>query len=140
MRSDSNGRCKGSPLTVIVAEKCPISRAALAALLSCDGYRVFQTADARSAITHLTNVADVKVVLADLDMPEWRSIARHATATTDALLIGLVGNVPFWKVHDLKQEGIWLCLQKPLSYADVVVAMEENIQPSGDEAHHRKAA
>jgi len=26
------------------------------------------------------------------------------------------------------------------SYADVVVAMEENIQPSGDEAHHRKAA
>jgi BarA-like signal transduction histidine kinase len=73
-------------------------------------------------------------------MPEWRSIARHATATTDALLIGLVGNVPFWKVHDLKQEGIRLCLQKPLSYADVVVAMEENIRPSGDEAHYRKAA
>jgi DNA-binding NtrC family response regulator len=125
---------------VIVTEKCPISRAALAALLSWDGYRVFQAADARSAITHLKNVADVKVVLADLDMPEWRSIVRHATATTDALLIGLVGNVPFWKVHDLKQEGIRLCLQKPLSYADVVVAMEENIQPSGDEAHHRKAA
>jgi BarA-like signal transduction histidine kinase len=101
---------------------------------------VFQAADARSAITHLENVADVKVVLADLDMPEWRSIARHATATTDALLIGLVGNVPFWKVHDLKQEGIRLCLQKPLSYADVVVAMEENIRPSGDEAHYRKAA
>jgi CheY-like chemotaxis protein len=137
MRSDSNARCKESPLTVIVAEKCPISRAALAALLSCDGYRVFQAADARSAIAHLTNVADVKVVLADLDMPEWRS---NATATTDALLIGLVGNVPFWKVHDLEQEGVRLCLQKPLSYADVVAAMEENIRPSGDEAHHRKAA
>jgi DNA-binding NtrC family response regulator len=118
-----------------------MSRAALAALLSCDGYRVFQAADARSAITHLKNVPDVNVVLTDLDMPEWRSIVRHATTTTtDALQIGLVGNVPFWKVHDLEQEGIRLCLQKPLSYADVVAAMEENIQPSGDEAHHRRAA
>jgi hypothetical protein len=31
-------------------------------------------------------------------------------------------------------------LQKPLSYADVVAAMEENIQPSGNEAHQKRAA
>ena len=140
MRNDINIRCKGSPLTVIVAEKYPISRAALAALLSYDGYRVFQAANARSAISHLNTVADVRVLLADLDMPEWSSIVRHATETTDALVIGLEGNVPFHKLYNVEEYGIRLCLQKPLRYEDVLSAIQENINPSGDEAHHRKAA
>jgi hypothetical protein len=81
------------------------------------------------------------VLLADLDMPDWQSVVRHATATTDALVIGLEGNVPFCKLYDLAGYGIRLYLQKPLRYKDVLTAIEENIErPSLDGAHHRKAA
>jgi DNA-binding NtrC family response regulator len=141
MRNDINTQHQESPITVIVAEKYPISRAGLAALLSYDGYRVFQAANARSAISHLNVPADLKVLLADLDMPDWQSMVRHATATTDALVIGLEGNMSFGKLYDLTGYGIRLCLQKPLRYKDVLRAIEENIQrPSVDGTHHRKAA
>ncbi len=137
MRNEINPRCTGSGLTVIIAEQYPISRAALAALLSYDGYRVFQAANARSAISHLSAISDVKVLLADLDMPEWRSIVQHATETTDALVIGLEGNVPFRKMYNLQEYGIRFCLQKPLRYQDVLAAIEGNAYPAGE---YRKAA
>ena len=57
-------------LTVAVAERYPISRAALAALLSNNGYRLFQADSVSSAaIPHINSVGDLAVLLADLDMP-----------------------------------------------------------------------
>jgi DNA-binding NtrC family response regulator len=134
---------KRSPLTVIVAERYPIARAALAALLSYDGYRVFQADSAKAALSHITSVDNLAVLLADLDMPGWRSIVRYAAQTTDALVIGTEGNHPFSEMYDLKEHGIRLCLKKPLIYDDVRTAINENIHASESvrhEARRMKAA
>ena len=116
MTNDIETEVKRSPLTVIVAERYPIARAALAALLSYDGYRVFQADSVKAAISHITSVDNLAVLLADLDMPGWRSIVGHAVQTTDALVIGMQGNHPFSEMYDLKEHGIRRCLQKPLQH------------------------
>jgi CheY-like chemotaxis protein len=128
------------PLTVIVADSSPFSRAALAALLSYDGYRVFQAENAGAAISRIISVDNLGVILADLDMPGWRSIVGRAVERTNALVIGLEGNVRFSKTCDLKQLGIGLCIQKPLVYDNVRRAILENSGRPHDEAPHRKAA
>ncbi len=48
MLSDIEEDIKLSPLTVIIADKHPIARAALASLLTYDGYRVFQAGQPKS--------------------------------------------------------------------------------------------
>jgi DNA-binding NtrC family response regulator len=117
-----------SPLTVIVAEKYPIARAALAALLSYDGYRVFQAENLNAAISRINAVQDVAVLLADLDMPGWRTIVRHALRTRDAVVIGMEGSHPISEMYDLSERGICLCLQKPIIYKNLRTTIEENIR------------
>jgi DNA-binding NtrC family response regulator len=117
-----------SPLTVIVAEKYPIARAALAALLSYDGYRVFQAENLNAAVSRINTVQDVAVVLADLDMPGWRTIVRHALRTSEALVIGMEGNHPISEMHDLSERGRCLGLQKPIIYKSLRTTIDENIR------------
>lgn len=139
----SNNMATGAnrfPLTVIVADPSPFSRAALAAFLTHDGYRVFQAGNVKTAISHLMSVDNVGVLLADLDMAGWRSIIRHAVQTTHAQIIGLEGDIPASKMCDLKQLGIGLCVQKPLVYDDVRRAILGNSGRPHDEAPQRKAA
>jgi len=128
------------PLSVIVADSSPFSRAALAALLSYDGYRVFQAENAPAAISRIMSVDNLGVLLADLDMPGWRSIVERAVEKTNALVIALEGNVRFSKTRDSKQLGIGVCMQKPLVYDDVTRAILGNSGRPRDEAPHRKAA
>jgi DNA-binding NtrC family response regulator len=123
---------KPFPVTVIVADKHPIARAALASLLTYDGYRVFQADSLRTAISYINYNKDLSVLIADLEMPDWRSIVRHAVKTTDALVIGMEGNHPISEMYDLRERGIRLCLQKPINYSDVRRATEENVS-------HRRA-
>ena len=54
------------PLSVIVAEKHPVARAALATLLSYDGCRVFQADSPKAAISLIDSVGSIAVLLADL--------------------------------------------------------------------------
>jgi DNA-binding NtrC family response regulator len=130
MRNYTEMEVNRSPLAVIVAERYPISRAALAALLSYDGYRVFQADSVRAAVSHINSIGDVAVLLVDLDMPGWRSIVQHAVQTTDALVIGLKGGQPISEVYDSTEHGIRVCLQKPLIYDDVRTAITKNIHDS----------
>jgi len=114
------------PLTVIVADKHPIARAALASLLTYDGYQVFQADSVKAAVSYINYNENLSVLIADLEMSDWRSIVRHAVRTTDALVIGMEGNHPISEMYDLHERGLRLCLQKPINYNDVRRAIEEN--------------
>jgi DNA-binding response OmpR family regulator len=131
IKRDTKASFNALPLTVIVAEKYPIARAALAALLTYDGYRVFQAEDLKAAMFCITNsVDDLAVLLVDLDMLGWRSIVRHAVKTTRALVIAMEGNQPLSAINDWKERGIRVCLRKPIIYEDLRAAIRENIEVS----------
>ena len=118
---------KPIPLTVIVADKHPIARAALASLLTYDGYRVFQADSLDAAVSCIDYNENLSVLIADLEMPDWRSIVRHAVRTTHALVMGMEGNHPISEMYDLHEHGLRLCLQKPINYNDVRGAIEKNV-------------
>ena len=123
MRSEVKTESDPADLTIIVADRHPFARAALAALLSYDGYRVFQAQSFRTTLSYLDQIPNVAVLIADLDTPEWRSIVRHAVQTTNALVIAMEGNHPY---SDLKARGIQICLKKPITYRDVQKAIRQN--------------
>src|SRR6266403_4759276 len=106
---------KHSPLTVIIADKHPIARAALASLFTYDGYQVFQADSVKAAVSYINYNENLSVLIADLEMSDWRSIVRHAIRKTDALLIGMEGNHPISEMYDLHERGLRLCLQKPIN-------------------------
>jgi DNA-binding response OmpR family regulator len=118
---------KRLPLSVVVAEKNPLARAALADLLSYDRYQAFQADSLDSAICHINNIERFAVLLADVEMSGWESIVRHAVKTTDSLIIGMVRNHPLAKMHELQEIGIRVCLQKPIIYNEVRTAISANI-------------
>ena len=117
--TDVEGCVKPAPLAVIIAEKHPLVRAAFATLLSYDGYRVFQADSSKAAISLIDSIGSVAVLLADLDMPDWRLIVHHAVQQTDALIIVMGEHPPISNLHDLKARGIRLYLQKPINYGDL---------------------
>jgi len=117
-----------SLLTVIVAEKSPIARASLAALLIYDGYQVFQADRLDTALSHINNTHGSLVLLADVDMPGWKTIVRQAVKRTESLVIAMVGDRhPFSKICELKDRGIKVCLLKPILYKDVQTAIMKNM-------------
>jgi DNA-binding NtrC family response regulator len=88
---------------------------------------VFQADSLKAAVSYINyNEENLGVLIADLEMPEWRSIVRHAVKTTDALVIGMEGNHPISEMYDLHERGIRLCLQKPINYNEVRTAIEKN--------------
>ena len=113
------------PITAVVVEHETISRGVLAALLSCEGYRVFQTDDPITAISHCrTN--DPEVLFVDLDMPQWTAIVQHALdRKANIFVVGMVENNSIRDVSDLKQSGIGVCLHKPGLYNDLGRTLNE---------------
>jgi DNA-binding NtrC family response regulator len=106
--------------TVIVAERYPLSRAALADLLATDGYRVFQFDNANSASSCVDQNTNLAVLLADLDMPGWKSLIRHTLIVApQVLIIGMLGAQSYGDDLDLKKRGIGSCLPKPIVYRDL---------------------
>ena len=82
MNNNGPTHFRGLPLVVVVAEEDAIGRATLAALLSCDGYRVFQAENLNAAISCLHRINDLTVLFADLDMPGWKSLVGYAINTS----------------------------------------------------------
>ena len=117
----------GFPITAIIVEHETIARGILAALLSCDGYRVFQTDDPIRAIFHF-RAHDPDVLFVDLDMPHWTAIVQHALdRRANIFVVGMVGNNPVPDISDLKQCGIGVCLQKPVLYNDLRRTLSEYV-------------
>jgi len=118
MLSDIEAKIKRSAPTVIIADQHHIARAALAYLLTYDGYRVFQADSFKAAVSHINYNEDLVLLIAGLEMPDWRSIVRHAVK-------GMEGYHPISKMYDLRERGIRLCLQKPINYNDVRKAISK---------------
>jgi DNA-binding NtrC family response regulator len=128
MKEDRKTDIIGSPLVVIVAEQHPILRASLAALLSHDGYRVFQAEDLNATISCINRIRDLTLLLVDLAMPGWKSIVQHALDTApDAFVVAMAEVESIPEISDLNQHGVQMCLQKPLIYKDVCRAIGEII-------------
>jgi CheY-like chemotaxis protein len=127
MGNDLEVDFKRSPLTVIVAEKNPLVRTALADLLSYDGYQALQADSMNAAISHINTVESLAILLADIEMPGWELIVRHAVKTTDPLIIGMVENHSLLKMDELKERGIRVCLQKPIIYNTLRAAISDTI-------------
>ena len=115
------------PLSVIVAEKHPVARAALATLLSYDGCRVFQADSPKAAISLIGSVGSIAVLLADLDMPEWKSVVQYAVRRTHALIIAMEEPQPIAKLYDMKACGVRLCLEKPINYSYLQTAIWDQL-------------
>ncbi len=126
MRSELQTESGPVDLTIIVADRHPFARAALASLLSYEGYRVFQAPSFRATVSYLDQIPNVSVLIVDLDTPEWRSIVRHAMKTTNALVIAMEGTHPYSEMYDLKARGIQICLKKPITYHDVQKVIRHN--------------
>jgi DNA-binding NtrC family response regulator len=128
MKEDRQTDIIGLPFVVIVAEQHPIVRASLAALLSHDGYRVFQAENMNATLSRINRIPDLAVLLADLDMPGWKSIVQHALDTApDALVVAMAGVERIPEISVLNQRGVHVCLQKPVIYKDVCQAISEII-------------
>jgi DNA-binding NtrC family response regulator len=128
MKKDRQTDIIGLPIVVIVAEQHPILRASLAALLSHDGYRVFQAENLSATLSCINRITDLAVLLADLDMPGWNSIVQHAlNKAPDAFVVAMTGVERIPEISDLSQRGVQVCLQKPLIYKDVCQAISEII-------------
>ena len=126
MRSELKTEFDPADFAIIITDRHPFARAALAALLSYDGHRVFQAQNLRMTLAHLDQIPNVAVLIADLDTPEWRSIVRHTVKTTNAMIIAMEGNHPYSEMYDLKECGIQICLKKPITYRDVQKAIRQN--------------
>jgi DNA-binding NtrC family response regulator len=129
MNNNGPTRLRGLPLVVVVAEEDAIMRATLAALLSCDGYRVFQAENLNAAISCLQRVNDLTVLFADLNMPGWKSMVDYAKQTSpDTFVIAMAGNDAIPEISDLRRYGIQAFLQKPLLYNDVRQALSVTVK------------
>jgi DNA-binding response OmpR family regulator len=110
----------GSPLVALVAEKDTISRATLTAVLSCDGYRVFQAENLSAAISCIDRINDLAVLFADLNMPRWESLVQYArNMAPDVFVIAMAETDPGSKIPGLVRLGLQICLQKPILYNEL---------------------
>jgi DNA-binding response OmpR family regulator len=130
MMNPSTKTARG-PLSVIVAEKYPLARATLAALLSHDGYRVFQAENAKAAVALIEALPDLGVLLADLDMLGWRSVVSQTVKRTGVTIIAMEGMHPYSDMYDLRERGISGSVQKPILYSDLLELIRERqpLQP-----------
>jgi|GEM_PF-1875157 len=126
------------PKVVLVAEKQPIARAALAELLSHDGYHAIQLNDLSAALAYTEFAENVVAVLVDLDMVEWRAIARQATAKKNVLVIAMRG-VHLVTKNELDLRGVKTCFDKPITYGDIACAIKAHAPFVSEKANQSTA-
>ena len=117
------------PPVALVAEKDTISRATLVAVLSCDGYRVFQAENLNAAILYIGTMNDLAVLFADLSMPGWELLVQYARSMTPEVFIAAMAeNDPVVKFSDLHRLGVQMCLQKPILYNELRQPLSATIE------------
>ena len=117
-----NGRSKIQAVapSILVAEREPISRMSLTELLRDEGYRVVEAADSGTAVKQISQEQSIKVILADLEMPSWTSIIKHARSNMpDSFILGMVRYGALSNALEAQQLGAHAYLVKPLSFNEV---------------------
>jgi len=109
-----------SATAILVAELELNSRTSLSELLRDEGYRVFEAADSGLAVRQLSQEQDIKVILADLEMPSWTSIIKHAHGNLpETFILGMVRYGALSNALEAQQLGAHAYLIKPLSFNEV---------------------
>ena len=117
---DGQTRMPNMAPAILVAENETISRTSLGELLRDEGYRVLEAADSGAAVNHLSTEQDIKIILADLEMPSWTSIIKHARANLpESAILGMVRYGALSNAAEAQQLGAHAYLIKPLSFNEV---------------------
>jgi len=117
---DGHTRIQSRAPSILVAELEPISRMSLSELLRDEGYRVVEAADSGAAVSQLTTEQDLKIILADLEMPSWTSIIKHARVNMpESFILGMVRYGALSNALEAQQLGAHAYLIKPLSFNEV---------------------
>jgi DNA-binding NtrC family response regulator len=108
------------PPLVLVADSESTSRLSLGELLRDEGYRVIETDSSHAAVSQLGPEQDIKIILADLEMPSWSSIVRYAQANMpETFILGMVRYGALANALQAKKLGAHGHFIKPLSFPDV---------------------
>lgn len=103
--------------SILVAERETVARTSLSDLFRCEGYQVLEASQSAHAIDCINHTAGLRVVLADLDMPGWHSIIRHArVAVPNALVLCMVRPLSIYDVREAQQLGAHGHFVKPLDF------------------------
>lgn len=106
--------------SILVAELEPISRLSLSELLRDEGYRVVEAADSGTALKQLSESSDIKIILADLEMPSWTSIIKHARLNLpESFILGMVRYGALANALEAQRLGAHAHLIKPLAFDEV---------------------
>jgi len=117
---DGQTRIPAAAPSILVAEREPISRMSLSELLHEQGYRVLEAADSRAAVSQISRERDIKVILADLEMPSWSSIIKHARVQLPkSFILGMVRYGALSNALEAQQLGAHDYLIKPLAFNQV---------------------
>lgn len=105
---------------ILVAEREATSRTSLSELLREEGYRVVEASDSGAAVDELLRDSDIKVILADLEMPSWTTIIRHARSQRpESFILGMVRYGALANALEAQRLGAQAYLIKPLEFAEV---------------------
>jgi len=105
---------------VLVAESEPTARASLSELLRDEGYLVIETASSRAAVNQLGSNQNVRIILANLEMPSWSSIVKHASAhLPECFILGMVRYGALANAVEAQGLGAHGHFVKPLSFTEV---------------------
>lgn len=117
---DSRSIIKPPAPSILVAEQETISRTSLSDLLREEGYPVLEAADSGAAVNQICGGHDVKIILADLEMPSWPSIIKQARVSLPkSLILGMVRYGALPNALEAQQLGAHAYLIKPLSFNEV---------------------
>ena len=129
MENDAVAKPSVGPFTVILVEKDLMSRMTLAAILSCDGYRVFQAENPNAAVSCIDSIKDFDVLFADFNIPECNSLVRHATKTVPGVVVIAMAETDAMPENSaLMRYGIEACVQKPIIYDDVRQVLSSTLE------------
>ena len=104
---------------ILVVETETTSRSSLSELLREQGYLVAEAGDSGAAIDALQD-SDIKVILADLEMPSWSSIIQHAAANLpETFILGMLRYGALANAREAQRLGAHGYFIKPLDFADV---------------------
>ena len=92
----------------------------LSELLHEQGYRVLEAVDSGAAVAQISRERDIKVILADLEMPSWTSIIKQARIDLpESFILGMVRYGALANAVEAQQLGAHAYLIKPLAFNQV---------------------
>ena len=117
---DDKSNSQVNAASILVAEQEAVSRLSLSELLRNDGYHVIEAADCDTAIEQINRQQGVKIILADLEMPSWASLIKHAHITLpNSFILGMFRFAAQANARDAREFGAHNCVTKPIPYSEV---------------------